>query len=56
MAQSDDEGRWFLIYYQCPDCGNDWHEEWSCACDSECPHCGARNIQATSWEDTTKPV
>ena len=38
------------ITYECPDCGHEWRELWSCACDSECPECGASNITATTWE------
>lgn len=34
------------IEYRCTDCGHDWGEQWSCACDSECPECGATDIAA----------
>lgn len=30
----------YLSFYRCDDCDQDWEEEWSCACDSECPECG----------------
>jgi hypothetical protein len=39
----------YLILYEC-ECGHKWHEVYSCACDSECPACGLRNIQATDYE------
>ncbi len=40
-----------LIKYKCPQCGYTWCGVWSCACDSECDNCGAKNIQALEWED-----
>ena len=39
------------IEYRCPDCGHDWQEQWSCACDSECPECGDTDIAALSWAE-----
>lgn len=39
----------YLIRYVCPDCGHEWHEIWSCACDSECPACGLGDIQAADY-------
>jgi hypothetical protein len=39
------------ISYQCPDCGHEWKEQWSCACDSECPACGMKNITAVTWDE-----
>ena len=30
---------WFLNTYKCTVCGVDWHAEWSCMCDDECPNC-----------------
>ena len=45
-----------IIYYECPDCGHLWQEEYECACDSTCPECGTRNIQALEWEDTSIDV
>lgn len=29
-----------LNHYHCDDCGVSWSDEWSCACDDECPECG----------------
>ena len=39
------------ISYCCPDCGHEWQEQWSCACDSECPACGTKNITALTWDE-----
>lgn len=39
------------IEYRCPDRGYEWQEQWSCACDSECPDCGTKNITALSWAE-----
>jgi hypothetical protein len=36
----------FLITYE--HCGTTWTDEWSCACDDECPVCGA-DIEASDW-------
>lgn len=30
----------YLNTYRCDDCGEEWENEWSCACDDECPECG----------------
>lgn len=48
---AEDEEQWLDIEYRCPTCGHEWQEQWSCACDSECPACGLRNITALSWDD-----
>lgn len=50
MSQTEDE-RLLDIEYRCPECGYEWTEQWSCACDSECPQCGLKNITAHSWEE-----
>jgi len=44
-----DDGRWLLVNYEC-DCGAEWSDEWSCACDDECPSCGA-TVEASDYED-----
>jgi predicted Zn-ribbon and HTH transcriptional regulator len=41
----------YRIQYICPNCGHEWEEEYSCACDSECPNCECQNIQASSYEE-----
>ena len=35
---------WFQNFYECDRCGGVWADEWSCMCDDECPHCGARDM------------
>ena len=35
---------WFLNFYRCARCKRRWTDEWSCTCDDECPHCGARDM------------
>lgn len=49
---NDDCGQWLLISYECL-CGAEWSDEWSSACDGECPECG-RTIEAKSWETIKK--
>lgn len=46
-----DEERLLNIEYRCPNCGHEWQEQWSCACDSQCPECGLQNIEALSWDE-----
>lgn len=29
-----------INHYTCPDCGEDWSDQWSSACDDDCPACG----------------
>lgn len=31
---------WYLNHYHCARCEASWQDEWSCACDDECPVCG----------------
>lgn len=40
-----------LIEYHCTKCSHDWQEQWSCACDSECPNCGQSDIEASDWKE-----
>ncbi len=47
MSHDTEEAR-FIIYYR--HCGVEWEDIWSCACDSECPECGA-DIQPYDWEE-----
>jgi hypothetical protein len=50
-ADEAERERLLNIQYRCPNCGHEWQEQWSCACDSECPHCGLKDITALSWEE-----
>ena len=44
---------WFLNRYTCADCGRSWVDEWSCMCDDDCPHCGARHMSPVDSDDLT---
>ena len=44
---------WFLNFYKCARCKRRWSDEWSCMCDDECPHCGARDMTPHTSEDLT---
>src|SRR5687767_1725978 len=44
---------WFLNYYTCDRCGEDWTDEWSCMCDDDCPRCGARHMTPYESDDLT---
>lgn len=41
----------FLNYYRCPDCGNEWEDEYECQVDDDCGECGARHISPYESED-----
>jgi hypothetical protein len=38
------------IEYTCPDCGEEFCDEWCSAVDGECPACGCENISADDWD------
>lgn len=44
---------WFLNHYTCYRCGEDWSDPWSCTCDDDCPHCGARHSTPVESDDLT---
>jgi len=44
---------WFRNHYRCGRCGKGWSDEWSCMCDDDCPHCGARHWSPVNSEDLT---
>ncbi len=52
-AEAEEE-RLLDIEYRCPDCDHEWQEQWSSACDSQCPNCGLKNITALSWSDAAE--
>lgn len=37
------------ITYECP-CGTTWTGDWFCACDDDCPDCGA-SVEASTWTE-----
>ena len=47
---------WFLNIYHCDRCRRVWTDEWSCTCDDECPHCGARDMSAVESKDLTELI
>ena len=47
---------WFLNFYRCGRCARVWRDEWSCMCDDECPHCGARDMSPFKSDDLTELV
>jgi DNA-directed RNA polymerase subunit RPC12/RpoP len=44
---------WFRNHYRCARCRRTWTDEWSCTCDDDCPHCGARHMSPTASDDLT---
>lgn len=47
---------WFLNIYHCDRCRRVWTDEWSCTCDDECPHCGARDMSPVESKDLTELI
>ncbi len=47
---------WFANHYVCEACGCSWTDEWSCACDDECPACGASDMSPMDSDDLTKVI
>ena len=47
---------WFCNYYKCARCERKWTDEWSCMCDDDCPHCGARHMSPYDSDDLTEIV
>ena len=47
---------WFLNHYKCERCKGTWSDQWSCTCDDECPHCGARDMTPAESEDLTEVI
>jgi predicted RNA-binding Zn-ribbon protein involved in translation (DUF1610 family) len=48
-SEEEEYLEWFNIQYRCPECGQQWDEEWDSACDSECPQCGLEDIIPLSF-------
>lgn len=38
-------------HYHCPECNQDFVDDWSCAVDEDCHHCGTRHLTPVSSED-----
>jgi hypothetical protein len=47
---------WFRNFYICPECGNEWEDEWSCMCDGDCPECCHRHISPEESDDLSVVV
>ncbi len=47
---------WFRNHYTCDRCHSTWEDEWSCMCDDDCPHCGARHMTPSHSDDLTEII
>ena len=47
---------WFLNLYRCASCKKIWIDQWSCTCDDDCPHCGARHMAPFDSENLTELI
>lgn len=45
-GEEEEDPTAYDIRYVCPQCGHCWEEQYSCACDSECPNCELKSIVA----------
>lgn len=41
----------YVNYYKCPNCGEEWEDEWDCEVEDECPNCGTRHITPYKSEE-----
>jgi len=55
-AYREDPMAWYLNHYTCARCGADWTDEWSCMCDDDCPHCGARHMSPVDSDNLTHVI
>lgn len=44
--------RRFANHYRCP-CGEEWEDEWCCACNDKCPRCNAEIEPHESVEEAS---
>lgn len=55
VARQSEDGSWYVMQYRHTDCtvepGVEWEDDWDCACNSECPACGMKDIEPFSVED-----
>lgn len=47
---------WYSNHYICERCDATWTDEWSCMCDDDCPHCGARHMTPFKSDDLTQVI
>lgn len=47
---------WYRNHYTCDRCKNEWYDEWSCMCEDDCPHCGARHMAPDDSDELTKVI
>jgi len=47
---------WYRNHYTCERCKHRWEDEWSCMCDDDCPHCGARHMSPEDSDELTEIV
>jgi hypothetical protein len=47
---------WYRNYYLCERCDSNWSDDWSCMCDDDCRHCGARHMSPYNSDDLTEMI
>ena len=46
---------WYEKHYHCSECGAEWTDEWTCACNDRCPGCNVETEPAT-YVDLSRPL
>lgn len=49
--QEEEPAALWLNQYKCPECGNEWDDEWPCQVDDDCAACGERAISPHTSEE-----
>lgn len=50
MSLNDETG--WRNFYRCPQCKNEWDDEWSSIVNDDCPICGCRHVEPHMSEET----
>jgi rubrerythrin len=46
--------RWCHLAYECPNCRMTWHDHWDDVISSDCPNCGAADIEPQEAVDLSR--
>jgi hypothetical protein len=43
---------WYINYYKCPECGNQWNSENDCCCNDKCRDCLTKDVRPYKSKET----